>query len=147
MKPDTDAITRLREVLKPGDTLFTILRNVSRSGMRREISIIKLVSADDYRIWDHAIARALGCSLGDRGVHIRGGGMDMGFEIVYQLGQALFPDGFGVSGTTPNGRKVRPKTKAEAATLVAKGAKFRDRNGDPSGWDNDGGYALNQRWL
>ena len=45
----------------------------------------------------------------------------MGFEIVYNLGRKLFHDGFKVEG--------------------------RGRNGDMSGHDNDGGYALKHRWL
>ena len=35
----------------------------------------------------------------------------------------------------------------KAAQAVARGAVFRGRNGDKSGWDDDGGYALNHRWL
>lgn len=37
--------------------------------------------------------------------------------------------------------------KAAAARAVAKGYTFRGRNGDASGWDPDGGYALRKEWL
>lgn len=73
--------------------------------------------------------------------------MDMGFAVVYDLGRVMFPDGFGVAGKYPNGSDGRPTTKEMAAKAVEIGATFRGRNGDPSGWDNDGGYALKQRWL
>ena len=52
---------------------------------------------------------------------VGGCGMDMGFESVYVLGRYLFPEGFKVEGT--------------------------GRNGDTSGWDNDGGYALRHEWM
>lgn len=81
------------------------------------------------------------------GVKVSGCGMDMGFSVAYNLDRALFPDGFGVEGELPLGHKIRPATKEEEAKAVEKGATFRGRNGDVSGWDNDGGYALKQRWL
>lgn len=36
-----EAIERLREILKPGDTVYTIIRHVSRSGMQRSIQLLK----------------------------------------------------------------------------------------------------------
>ena len=59
----------------------------------------------------------------DGSVIVGGCGMDMGFNIVYSLSRRLWPKGFKL-----------PKGKA-------------GRNGDTSGTDTDGGYALNQRWL
>ena len=82
----------------------------------------------------------------------------MGFSVVYDLGRCLYPDGFANSeGIAPVGKKMntgwfrghhaKPLTKDDMAAMVAKGWKFHGRNGDPSGWDDDGGYALKQRWL
>lgn len=138
------AIERLREWVKPGDTIHTILRNTSRSGMSRTISPV--VNSEDISFW---VARALDMSIDqDRGgIKISGCGMDMGFALVYDLSRTLFPNGFGDEGELPLGHKIRPPTKEKAAQAVAKGAKFHGRNGDTSGWDNDGGYALKQRWL
>lgn len=34
------AIAKFRELVEPGDTLYTILRHVSRSGMQRSISVV-----------------------------------------------------------------------------------------------------------
>ena len=68
----------------------------------------------------------------------------MGFEVVYNLGRQLFPKGFG----TVSYGGICPQTKEEAERLVATGkTSFCGRNGDKSGWDNDGGYALKHRWL
>jgi hypothetical protein len=43
-----EAIVHLREVLKPGDTVYTVLRHVSRSGMSRNID---LYMADNKPVW------------------------------------------------------------------------------------------------
>lgn len=47
-----EARKRLKEVLKPGDTVYTILRHVSRSGMTRHISLVHLyVEKEKIRTW------------------------------------------------------------------------------------------------
>lgn len=121
-KEQTEAIEKLRGMLKPGDRLSTILRHVSASGMSRSISVI-ISDQDGINDITWLVARALDMRIDDKhqGIKIGGCGMDMGFEIVYQLGGKLFPGGFDVEG--------------------------RGRNGDMSGHDNDGGYALKQSWL
>ena len=79
-----------------------------------------------------AAAAALGCRMGKRdGLIVGGCGMDMGFEIVYNLGRTLWPDG---------------------APCVGEKCQSNDHhNGD---WDytagklhRDGGYALKHQWL
>lgn len=139
-----EAIAKLREWLKPGDKVHTILRNVSRSGMQREIGIVIIKNGTTMHP-NYLVAKALNMRTGKRdGVIIGGCGMDMGFEIVYNLGRTLFPEGFGVRSEGG----IRPLTKQQAAFLVADGkTSFFGRNGDKSGWDNDGGYALRQEWL
>ena len=113
-----DAIKTLRLDLKPGDTINTILRHTSRSGMSRSISLLK---------GDQDISYFAALAMGDKidqkngGIKIGGCGMDMGFALVYNLSYALFPQGFKVEGI--------------------------GRNGDKSGWDDDGGYALKHRWI
>lgn len=137
-----EAITKLREWLAPGDTVYTILRHVSKSGMSREIGIVVLKDGTAlHPNW--SVARALDMRQGKRdGIIIGGCGMDM--DIVYDLSRTLFPDGFGIKSEGG----IVPRSREHAAQLVAEGkTKFHGRNGDTSGWDNDGGYALNQRWL
>lgn len=139
-----EAINVLRDDLKPGDTINCILRHVSRSGMSRSISLLK---------GDHDITYFAALAMGDKidqkhgGIKIGGCGMDMGFALVYNLGYCLFPEGFGDEGELPLGHKIRPSSRENAAKAVEKGAKFWGRNGDVSGWDNDGGYALKHRWI
>lgn len=121
-----EAMARLREWLAPGDTVWCVLRHVSRSGMLRVIDF-KVARKDgeacDFAHIGYNVALALGMRYDRKaeGVRVSGCGMDMGFHVVYNIGRALFPDGFKVEG--------------------------RGRNGDTSGHDNDGGYALKHRWL
>jgi hypothetical protein len=108
----------LRDRLKPGDTVYTILRHVSSSGMSRRISLAYVA---DGRICDitYSAAIALGSRVSDKGGILVGGcGMDMGFHLVYSLGAALWPDGT----PEPHG----------------------NRNGEP---DSTGGYALKHCWA
>ena len=92
------------------------------------------------------VADAIGDRWDDRrgGVVVGGCGMNMCFATVYALGRALFPDGFGIVGEK-DGKRRRPKTAKAAAQMVRAGWRFRGRNGDTNGWDNDGGYALRYR--
>ena len=124
-----DAVIQLRAELKPGDTVYTILRHRSRSGMLRYVSPI-LENHD----WTYQVAAATGRAVSDRveGVRCDGAGMDMGFDLVYSPGRALFPDGF---------------------ECVGEGCPSNDHsNGDRDYTPGhvvhrDGGYALRQRWL
>lgn len=92
-----ESLAKLRAWLKPGDTVHTILRHVSKSGMTRDIGIIILLKNGDGTTStihpNHAVATLLGLPLKRDSVRISGCGMDMGFEIVYNLGRVLFPDG------------------------------------------------------
>ena len=150
-------IAKLRETLKPGDTLYTVIRSVSRSGMSRVIDVYHFTTGDDGKLsksWlSYWIAKATGESFQDgnggkpEGIRISGCGMDMGFAIVYRLGEVLYPDGFGEELIYPNGSRGRGNTPAMAAKAIEHGATCYGRNGNESGWDTNGGYALHQEWL
>lgn len=134
------AIERLREWLKPGDTVYTILRHVSRSGMSRSIALVKPDDDDMTDLTWSAAKAGVGSGLDrDRGgVKMGGCGMDMGFALVYELSHVLFPDGFGCIGKGcpsndhSNGdRDYRPHDVAV----------------ENHHWHRSGGYALRHRWL
>jgi hypothetical protein len=109
---------RLRKILKPGKTVYTTLRHCSRSGALRHISLHAVHKADLISL-DEDAALVTGRKLANGGgIVVGGGGMDMGFALVYSLGRHLWPKGT----PKPHGR----------------------RNGVP---DSDGGYALKQEWT
>ena len=130
-KEREEAREHLRELLSPGDTLWTVLRHVSKSGMTRDIDVYLLTCDNGKadRLWLSSwVARALDYPFNHKheAVRVSGCGMDMGFSIVYQLGRRLFPEGF---------------IPAEA------GHRF-GRNGAPAtNHDPNGGYALTHKWL
>lgn len=126
-----EARVRLRKELKPGDTVHTVLRHVSCSGMMRYISPV--IVRNDGSIWhpDWLVATALDWAVApDRGIKVRGCGIDMGFELVYVLSQALFPDGFECPGEHCHSND---HTNG-------------DRDYAPH-HHSDGGYALAQTWI
>jgi len=86
----------LLEMLKPGDTVYTVLRSVSRSGMSREIGVLKQRADGGFWYPNYAAATVLGYRLNKHGdgLKVSGCGMDMGFHVVYSLSQALFGDGY-----------------------------------------------------
>jgi hypothetical protein len=113
-----EALSDLRALLRPGDTVYTILRHVSRSGMQREIALC-IIRDGSHRYLNWGASKILGTRQGKHdGLIVGGCGMDMGFALVYNLGAALWPDG----APEPHGT----------------------RNGQP---DRDGGYALKHQWL
>jgi len=133
-----EAVTKLREWIKPGDTVYTILRHVSRSGMRREIGVVLLKDDHDRGNATHQgiadlhpnylVAKALGDRIGKNdGIITDGCGMDMGFHLVYNLSRTMFPDGFDCIGDH----------------CPSNDHSNRENNAHHS----DGGYALRHRWL
>lgn len=126
-----DAIRQLTEVygVKPGDTIYTILRHVSRSGMQRRISLVVAGLPGEHPSQiDHLMPHIAGYRVHpDGGIVAPGAGMDMGYALVYDLARRLWPDGFG---------------------CIGEGCPSNDHsNGDRDYWHTDGGYALKHRWL
>ena len=107
----------LRKILKPKNTVYTVLRSVSKSGMSREISAF-VIQKGELRNIDCLVSDAIGHTVGQHGIKMYGCGMDMGFALVHSLGSALWPKGT----AKPHGT----------------------RNGEP---DRGGGYALKQQWV
>lgn len=157
------AFDRLREWIQPGDTVYTILDHVSKSGMSRDIRVV-LLKADDqgrkgkgrgtrYAVDLHpnwAVSVVLGlprASKGD-GMRVGGCGMDMGFHIVHSLGYALF----GHEAEHGKGRKANQLRKAiyEADKHYwHQGGKTEKPDFTKGGreWFCGAGYALKHRWL
>lgn len=105
---DHKSAVYLREYLPKGSTCYTVLRHVSRSGMLRRISPIAIdierapgsqtAMQPTIRHLDYLAADVLGRKgANGEGVKCTGAGMDMGFELVYSLAQALYGDGYALS--------------------------------------------------
>ena len=88
----THSLEQLRQWLPKGTRVFTILRAVARSGMRREVSVVVWQPGSDRPIHpNHHVCQVLGLRRGKNdGVVIQGCGMDMGFHLVYELAYALY---------------------------------------------------------
>ena len=168
-----EAITRLRETLKPGDTVYTVLRSVSRSGMNRKIDLYKLENSEP-RWLSPLAARACGWTFDTKreAISVGGCGMDMGFHLVYNLSRTLFHPFTCIGKGCPSndhhnayqserqgqcivcGREIGP-----VCDVDGDGKPFMRANGNhecrvcslacASGeWrHSDGGYALSHRWM
>lgn len=135
---------KLRALLSPGTTVYTTVEHVSRSGMSRRISAYIV---DDGGIFDITwmVFRAGIAKLHRDGGLVMGGcGMDMGFALVYNMGQVLYPNGFpctGSNGWTATGRKAKNPRCLSNDHVNIGGAYRKGRK------HKSGGYALNQAWL
>lgn len=91
-KADKEKAVKALNFLKKGDTVYTVLNSCSRSGMTRHIKPVVIVDGQPQWIGYH-VAALLDEPL-DRngGVKQTGCGMDMGFNLVYNLSYILFKD-------------------------------------------------------
>ena len=96
-----EAIKRLKEEIKKGDTLWTQLNHVSQSGMTRHISVRQIKK--DYPLdWTRLVSIALDWKEaknrfgGYNGIKVGGCGMDMGFHLIYTLSSVLYNDGYAI---------------------------------------------------
>lgn len=127
-----EARERLAKRIEPGDTIYTVMRHVSRSGMMRAIDVYEMHEDAPHRIsYPAALAAGFTYSRKHEAVRIDGAGMDMGFAIVYNLSASLFPDGFECTGA---GTRCPSNDHSN-------GAKYRKGT-----HHQDGGYALRQQW-
>jgi hypothetical protein len=89
-----EALKSLTKALKAGDTVYSVLRNVSRSGMSRQIDFY--VIGKDRKPWciSGLIRHVSGYACTESGaLKVNGCGMDMGFHVVNNLSMTLFcPD-------------------------------------------------------
>lgn len=89
-----EAIKRLREVMKNGDTVYTNLNSVGKSGMVRHIEVLTIKNNRPAN-WTHLVAIALDMKYQRErnnrlGLRVGGCGMDMGFHVVNHLSNVLF---------------------------------------------------------
>jgi hypothetical protein len=134
----------LRGKIKPSETIYTVLKHVSRSGMYRVVDVFRIVDDQPLRI-SYIVAQATGLKYDRKheGVGVSGCGMDMGFEVVYTLGQYLFPDGFECTG---DGTRTNDTGEWCLPCCRSNDHSNGDRNFQPHK-HSSGGYALRHQWL
>ena len=126
-----EAAEYLRKLLPPGATVYTTLKHVSRSGMLRVIDLHAIV--DGQPVWlSGAAAIAFGWKRDKNreGIRVSGCGMDMGFQLAYEMSARLYPDGVLCTGEG----------------CLSNDHSNGDRDYTPHE-HKDGGYALRHRWL
>lgn len=124
------SLERLSKLIKPGDTLYTILRHTSKSGMTRHIDVaIKGEMSPLYCI-SRETAALLDLRCNGSAVKVSGAGMDMGYHLVYNLAYTLFPNGFECIG------EHCPSNDHMNGDMNYKQHIHRD-----------GGYALRHEWI
>jgi hypothetical protein len=132
MEQRAEALERLRALgIKPGDTLYTVIKHRARSGMLRVLDVYYIKDNEPLRItW--AAAHAAGYSYDERheGARMHGTGMDMGFALVYAVSHALYPVYTCTGDHCPAAEHTNNPTAA--------------RDGKTEHKD---GYALNHRWM
>ncbi len=162
-----EAVEKLKEIISPGDTVYTILRHVSRSGMMRHISPVVIKDGEHYAI-TRLVALATDSKMvyaGHDAIKVAGAGMDMGFALIYDLSYNLSPNGFDCIGKGSDdhyGRRCPSNDHSnvwDAAELppgtciswfeecqnIAHGTPLE---GACRPWHHkDGGYGLRQVWL
>ena len=84
----------LRGLLKPGDTLYFILRHRSESGMSRWVDVYKFDGQEIPLHLGKCVAWALGYhwDMERGGFKVAGIGFDVATEVVGALGRKLFGD-------------------------------------------------------
>jgi hypothetical protein len=114
-KPTQEDINQLKAWIEANNyTVYTVLRHVSKSGMMREISVVipfKHTGSDGKLLSNHQISfmhvsydvagllnRQYSEKHGHNSVVCQGCGMDMGFDLVYNLSSVLYGDGYKIRG-------------------------------------------------
>jgi hypothetical protein len=96
-----DALARIQALVKPGDTIYTQFVSVSRSGMMRKIKVYVMQNNEPINITSQVSDLCgFGYDYNTDALKVAGCGSDVGFEAVYSLACALYPDGFECSGET-----------------------------------------------
>jgi len=93
MEQKTTERANLLGMIKPGDTVYTVIRSVAKSGMSRTMSVFVIREGRLVNV-TFSVAKVLGYTLvdvdGHRAIRVNGVGMDMGYHVVYSLGHALY---------------------------------------------------------
>lgn len=85
-----NAWANLKELLHPGETVYSVLRHTSASGMQRRIDFYVMKDNRPRYLSGYMEAIGLGRLHKNGGLVVNGCGMDMGYDRVYTLSRMLF---------------------------------------------------------
>jgi len=90
-----ESIDILKKYIKKDITIHSIIRNVSVSGMSRNISF-KVIDKKELLDLSWHISKALEYPFNDKkhAIKVSGCGMDMAFHVVHNLSHVLFNNGY-----------------------------------------------------
>jgi len=90
-----NAKTKLINLLQDTDTIYTVLHNVSKSGLSRVISFYMVNDNKEIININYYISVLLGYKFDKThfGLKVKGCGMDMGFHVVDTLSRVLDTNG------------------------------------------------------
>jgi hypothetical protein len=158
-KDRQEVIDDLRNKFKlvPGETIYTKLCHVSKSGMSRVIDLYVIRDNEPLRISWSVGQLCEGYDRKYEGAKVHGCGMDTGFHLVYNLGMILFPNGYECIGS---GCKSNDHSNGDRDYTVGKHKPIgvglcpvchhygSDCTGEKASHHHrDGGYAFNHRWF
>ena len=139
-----EAIQALRELLKPGDTVYTVCRHVNKSGMSRRL--------DFYCIRDGRllylsgwVGKAIDLRRHARedGLIVRGTEMNMGFSCVRNLGSTLW----GKMASEDDSAEATEVRKQLAELSYTKRSDIPDPSKPDRFWFGATGYALTHLYI
>ena len=129
-----DAKNTLLDIIKPGDTLYTILRHCSKSGMSRNISVL----TKDMREISYYVAVVLEYPRAkDGSIKVGGCGMDMGFHLIHSLSNALYGEYQCIGDNEHYKLSCHSDDHVNGPKPAKKDGKMIHKDG----------YALNHLWL
>lgn len=144
-----ESAAELRKLLKPGDTVYTVLRHVSRSGMMRRIDLY-VVKKGEPRYITYYVGKVLEYkrSRDKEGLSVGGCGMDMGFHLVHSLGYALW-GAIARDGTGSRATAIRKAIRKASGHYLMQGGRTEEPDpAQPAGeWFGAAGYALKHSWI
>lgn len=136
-REQAEACERLRGIFTHPAIMpvYTSLRHVSTSGMMRVLKV-HVAQNDEILNLSGWVADATGSSWSDRydGIIRRGCGMDMGFDLVYSLSRALWPQGYPCDGR-------------HCSSNDHSNSPYPERSSESAFHHTDGGYRLQHKWL
>ncbi len=107
---EASAIKRIRAMVRPGDSVYSVCTHQSSSGMSHRFRVFLPVRAGRRLVIQdvtRAVARATGLRLSGGEIQMGGCGYSKSFEIAYSLGWALWPKGTRKPHGTRNGEPDR----------------------------------------